>query len=168
MKEWRELLSDYAQGYQKLTRVVDQIPDPALDYSPDGKEWSIRQIIHHLADGACLWSLFIKQALGDQGGEFKLGWYWALPQEEWADIWCYSSRDIRSSLELFKANQENTLSLLEAIEEPREAFLHIHWNPDESEKAVIRDAVRVQIIHLKDHLKDIRKLLDQFQESSAK
>jgi len=63
MKKYQELLDRFGQGSEKLFQAVDKVPEAALDYSPDGNCWSIRQLVHHLADGGAIWGMFIKQAL---------------------------------------------------------------------------------------------------------
>ena len=83
MQEWQELLEEYKKGPERLTEVIQEIPENSLDLSADKDSWTIRQIIHHIVDGDDIWNSFIKQALGEQGGEFlSLSWYWKVPQDE--------------------------------------------------------------------------------------
>ena len=111
-----------------------------------------------------IWGMFIRQALGDPGGEFKLQWYWGRTQDEWTEIWNNSSRDIQSSLDLFRANQESMLSILSFIEKPESYSLQMNLPGGDVHTHTIENAIRWQSIHLADHLEDIRKILGKYKE----
>lgn len=63
-----------------------------LDLPPLVGGWTIRQIVHHIVDGDDLWKACIKAALGNERGEFSLGWYWSLPQQVRAKRWVCAHR----------------------------------------------------------------------------
>ena len=98
-----------------LENTLFGLSDNELDYVPSNGGWSIRQIIHHIADGDDLWKTCIKVALGSEHAEFNLKWYQAIPQIDWAKRWNYEKRSIATSLNLFKANREHILQLMEYV-----------------------------------------------------
>ena len=104
-------ISRYREGPILLEQAVTGLPDADLDARPSGGGWSIRQIVHHLADGDDIWKICIKMAIGNEQAEFTLGWYWLLPQQTWAESWAYSRRSIDISLSLLKASREAMLTL---------------------------------------------------------
>lgn len=161
MADWEKVLQDFSGCSDKLEKAVRYLSAEQLDRMPAGGGWSPRQIIHHLTDGSSIWGMFIHQALAGKGGEFNLHWYWDLPQEEWAEIWEYSPREIEPSLSVYRANQERLIGLLQLIDQPTEYSLDIRIEGHEPESVTILEAVRIQIIHLKGHLADIRKILKQ-------
>ena len=108
-----ELMDSFKQGPSKIEKVIADLSDNDLNYVPINGGWSIRQIIHHIADGDDLWKTCIKMTLGNQQPEFNLKWYQAMPQMEWAKHWNYENRSIAESLNLFKANRDHILQLLE-------------------------------------------------------
>ena len=112
MSKWEAALEDFARCADRLAAEVERIPEQGLDRALDEKSWSVRQIIHHLADAALIWSMFYRQALGDNRGAFPLGWYWSKTQDEWSEIWHYSVRGIQSSLDLYRACNQSALELL--------------------------------------------------------
>jgi uncharacterized damage-inducible protein DinB len=161
MAGWRKVLRDFAGCSDRLENAVGDLSTEQLDRTPGEGGWSPRQIIHHLADGSSIWGMFIHQALVGKGGEFNLHWYWELDQEEWSEIWKYSSREIEPSLSVYRANQERIIGLLQLIDQPTEYSLEIQIEGHDPESITILEAVRIQIIHLKGHLADIRKILKQ-------
>jgi hypothetical protein len=161
MPKWEKVLTDFRDCSERLERGVKDLSEIQLDLEPAGGSWTARQIIHHLADGLSIWSMFIHQALAGKNGEFKLHWYWDLPQEEWADIWNYQTREIEPSLEIYRAVQERLLPLLEDLNNPTELGLMISIQGRDSEFVSIQDAVRIQVLHLREHLAEIRKVLER-------
>ena len=161
MKNWKDIFDQYAQGYEKLSSSVVDISENDLDISPEVDCWTIRQIVHHLADGSIIWAMFIRQALGDQGGEVILQWYWGIKQDDWADKWGYAQRDIQPSLNLFKSSQDTLLSLLNTVDTPQDYSLQINSDNGETSNYSILDIIQMQIDHLDGHLDDINTILKQ-------
>lgn len=159
MSEWKTALDDFSKCGKSLKDVIEQVSDDDLDCSLNENSWSIRQIIHHLADAALIWSMFYRQALGDSDGEFPLEWYWSKTQDEWAKIWNYSSRDIQSSLELYKTCNQSMIELLGSAADPRENHLLLTFPGEETQAMTVESAVRWQSDHLQQHLDEINKIL---------
>jgi uncharacterized damage-inducible protein DinB len=99
-----EVLEDYADGPNRLEAAIAGLPETGLDVALSSDSWTIRQIVHHVADGDDIWKVFIKRAIGNPEGEFTLEWYWQIPQDEWAEHWAYGRRAIEPSLALFRAS----------------------------------------------------------------
>lgn len=110
-----EILELFKQGPNILENALNGLSDNELDYVPSNGGWTIRQIIHHIADGDDLWKTSIKIAFGNEKAEFTLNWYLTYPQIEWARRWNYEKRSIASSLGLLKANRDHILQLLEYV-----------------------------------------------------
>ena len=77
------VLARYMDGPPLLKRTLDGLCPNDLDKPPVNGGWTIRQIVHHVADGDDIWKTCIRIALGNEEAEFTLGWYWSLtPWEE--------------------------------------------------------------------------------------
>jgi uncharacterized damage-inducible protein DinB len=141
-----------------LENALAGLTEADLDASPPQGGWSIRQIVHHVADGDDLWKLCVKQALGNEDGEFTLKWYGALSQDEWAERWGYARRSIDVSLALLKANRDHVMQLLEQV--PDAWQRSISWrNPNgETERVSVGSAIGIQAKHVEHHVKRIREL----------
>lgn len=126
-----------------------------MDAIPEAGGWTIRMIIHHLADGDDLWNLFIKQAMGGARGEFFMQWYWELPQDEWARRWSYPTRAIAPSLALFRANRGHIVQLLECEPQALERTLLISWPKGDSQDISVRWVIEMQTQHVDQHVADI-------------
>ncbi len=112
-KDRDAVLARFRNGPALLEQALSGLQEAELDMSPVRGGWTIRQIVHHIADGDDIWKMCIKQALGNDRSEFSLDWYRALPQDDWADRWAYAQRPVDVSLALLRANRDYVIQLLD-------------------------------------------------------
>jgi hypothetical protein len=67
-----ETLALYISGPDRLQAVLAGLSEMELDSCCAPGEWTIRKIVHHLADGDDIWSMCIKVALGAPGSSLLL------------------------------------------------------------------------------------------------
>jgi len=154
-------LSRYREGPLLLERAVMGLQDTDLDARPSGGGWSIRQIVHHVADGDDIWTMGIKMAIGNEEAEFALGWYGSLTQDTWADRWAYSRRPIGASLSLFKATREHVLQLLECVPEAPNRGVTVRLSGGELERVPIAFVIQMQADHVLHHIKRINAIVQE-------
>lgn len=152
------ILSAYGQGPGRLESALTGLSQAGLDATPPEGGWSIRMIVHHLADGDALWTSFIKQALGGAGGEFMMQWYWAMPQDEWAKRWNYATRPIGGSLALFGANRVHVSQLLHSDPGVLDKTLFIRWPKGDAQEVSVHWVVEMQTQHVEQHVADIARI----------
>lgn len=152
-------LSRYREGPKLLESVVTGVQCCDLDAVPQGGGWTIRQIIHHVVDGDDLWKLGIKMAMGNEQGEFTLGWYWSLSQMQWADRWAYSQRSVDVSLSLFKAMRAHIVELLECVPEAWTRSVGLRTPDGKIERVPIGFVIQMQADHVLHHVERIRCIL---------
>ena len=75
-----ELIANYGSCPSQLEAAILGLSQSNLDLAKGAEGWTIRETIHHIADGDDLWKLFIKRALGNPNGEYAFDWYWQVPQ----------------------------------------------------------------------------------------
>ena len=154
-----DALSRYREGPMLLEHAVMGLRDAELDAKPSGGGWSIRQIVHHIADGDDIWKLGIKMAIGNQQPEFSLGWYRLQTQDAWADRWAYSQRSIGTSLSLLKATREHVLQLLASVPEAWNRAVVVRTPQGEIEQVPVGFVIQMQADHLFHHVERIRAIL---------
>ncbi len=151
------IIASYADGPNQLEAAIAGLSERELDIAERDGTWTIRQIVHHVADGDDIWKVFIKRAIGNPGGEFDLGWYWAMPQDEWVKSWAYAGREIGPSLALFRASRGHIVQLLEHIPEAWERSLLVRWSEGEQQEVKVGWVVKMQAEHVPGHVDDIRR-----------
>ncbi len=152
----KTLLAQYAEGPALLKSALAGLSESDLDLALTADSWSIRQIVHHLADGDDLWKICTKAALGNNEGLFSLQWYWDKPQMEWVESWKYSSRSIKSSLALLRANRQHIVDLVGQIPGGCEKSIRLRWPDGKEERVTVADVLEMQTRHVAGHIQDIQ------------
>ncbi|UCC87301.1 MAG: DinB family protein [Anaerolineales bacterium] len=158
MTDLQALLKRYTEGPEQLEAALADLEEASLDVAKTPDSWTIRQIVHHVADGDDLWSMCIKAALGDSRGLFSYCWYWEKPQAEWADNWTYAGREVEPSLALFRANRRHISQLLHQMPGAWEKYTLITLPDGEEEATSVREVVEMQTQHLEGHIEDIQAI----------
>jgi uncharacterized damage-inducible protein DinB len=149
------IVARYAEGAAELERALVGLDDADLDAPPAQGGWTIRQIVHHIVDGDDLWKAGIKAALGNEQGEFTLEWYWAVPQETWADRWAYSARPIDVSLALFKAVRAHVTQLVGHVPDGWSRSISVRTPSGETTQLTVGAIIEMQADHLQHHVRRI-------------
>lgn len=108
-------LQRYAAGPDYLEKALAGLDEVGLDAAPAEGGWSIRQIVAHVVDGDQIWTLGLKATLGGEGVLFDFQWYWARPQERWAECWGYATRPVGPALDLLRANRRQIAHIVEQL-----------------------------------------------------
>ena len=102
----KETLKLFTSGAEKLEKAVSGLSEKELDYSLAPGEWTIRQIVHHVADDGDGWSFVFKKALGTPGVGFSFGEPGEFPGNEvWSKALACYERPITAALTLIKAHR---------------------------------------------------------------
>jgi hypothetical protein len=149
-----EILVRYAEGPLQLETTLRDLAEADLDQALSAGSWSIRQIVHHLADGDDLWKLCIKIALGNSEGLFDLRWYWAREQVAWRESWQYVVRGIASSLALLGANRRQIAELVRPAGETWERSVRDVRSEGEKAHISIGAMVAIKARHMTAHIEE--------------
>jgi uncharacterized damage-inducible protein DinB len=154
-----ETLAQYADGPAQLEAVFCGLAESDLNLSQSSDSWTIRQIVHHIADGDDIWKTCIKAALGNADGLFSLQWYWDKPQIEWAENWRYTDRSIEISLALFRSNRLHIVELIQQTPNAWEKSIRIRTPRNEETRITIGEVLEIQAYHAVEHIADIQTIL---------
>ena len=152
------MLAQYADGPAQLEGAIAGLAEAGLDAASSADSWSIRQIVHHVADGDDIWKTCIKMALGNSQGVFNLLWYWAMPQNAWAEKWNYAGRAIEPSLALFRANRCHVVQLMQQIPEAWEGHALLKQRDGQETEITVGEVIENQVRHVVQHVNDIRAI----------
>lgn len=151
------ILATYADGPTQLRAAIAGLAEADLDVALDAESWTIRQLVHHVADGDDIWKTCVKAALGCED-PFSLPWYWAIPQNEWVKHWNYAGRAVEPSLALFEANRAHVVQLLQQVPGAGERRVVIRASNDQEHETTVGWVVAMQAQHVVSHVADIRAI----------
>jgi len=149
IKEWITVLENFPQ---QLTNLVINLSNEQLDtsYRPNG--WTIRQVIHHLADSHHNSYTRFKWALTEDKPIIK-----AYYEDRWAELDDSKSAPILLSLNSLTALHAKWTYFLRDLttEELKQVFIH----PDGNEEVSLEENIGIYAWHCKHHYAHIHNLL---------
>lgn len=155
-----ETLERYANGPDELETTVSELSEEDLALSNVQGAWSIRQIVHHIADGDDLWSMAIKAALARSGFHYSQDWY--TTDNAIAEPLDYARRAIEPSLALFRAHRAHIVQLMQHLPGAWERYILFRWPNTEAEEQITAGTmIRWQARHAEEHIEAIRRILRQ-------
>ena len=152
------ILAQYADGPAQLDAALIDLTESDLDLALNADSWTIRQIVHHLADGDDIWKTCIKAALGNSDGLFTLQWYWEKPQMEWSENWHYASRGIELSLELLRANRHHIVELIEHSPGACDRSIRLQRPNKPEVRITVVDVLEIHTQHMVEHVENIQAI----------
>jgi hypothetical protein len=142
-------LKAYADAHGQIMRLVEQLGDADLDRHPPG-EWSVRQIVHHLADTEVFRSTRLRRLLSEPAPLIL-----AFDEGEMARLLHYE-RPISASLALFDASVRSSLELIALM---TAADWSRSGNHSEFGPFTMDDWLQRAVDHLPAHAQQLRETL---------
>ena len=109
-QERDKLIAQYRDGYATIAESLLRITPEEADARPGPGRWTVREIIHHLADSEMTAAIRLRRLLAEDRPEIK-----GYDQDEFARR-LYYDRPYETSLEVFKYARESTAELLERMQ----------------------------------------------------
>ena len=159
MDNLEKVMNDFTNGIQLFDDLIGEISEKDLDKQRAEGKWTVRQIIHHIADSEIIWSAAIKAALGNPGCTFDFSWY--ILDNKWADPLFYHIREIQLEADLFRLSRKQVAVLLSLFQDPWAQLFTVSHDklPEGKLDFSVLKAIKWQIQHLNIHLSQIKKTL---------
>jgi len=153
IKEWIKVLEDFPL---QLNNLVNNLSNNQLDtpYRPDG--WTVRQVIHHLADSHHNSYTRFKWALTEDKPVIKTYY-----EDRWAQLEDSKSAPILLSLNALTALHAKWVYFLKSLdpEELKQVFIH----PDGHEEVSLAENIGIYAWHSKHHYAHIDNLIKRME-----
>jgi DinB superfamily len=109
--ERQQLIAQYKDGYRVIAEALTKVTAEELDANPAPGKWSVRQIVHHLADSEMTAAVRFRLLVAEDRPAIK-----GYDQDRFAGRLHYE-RSHEASLELFRAVRASTAELMGCLEE---------------------------------------------------
>jgi DinB superfamily len=107
--ERKKLIEQYREGYAAVSEALLKITPEELDFKPGPGKWSVRDIIHHLADSEMTAAVRLRLLLAVERPTIQ-----GYDQDEFARR-LYYDRPHEASLELFRVARQSTAEILDRL-----------------------------------------------------
>jgi hypothetical protein len=145
-----EILAQYAQGPAELEAALEGLAEADLDLAREEGGWSIRQIVHHVADTDILFGETMKVALSAPGATMTRPR--AVGNERIATAPEYSKRPIGTSIQLVRVFHQYIVELVQYVPDVDACYVV----DAEGRRHVFTSAMAgVVVEHAEEHLEEI-------------
>jgi uncharacterized damage-inducible protein DinB len=135
----------------QLTQLLAGIPEGEWSRRPGPDQWSITEILAHLADSELVYGFRIRLILEGGGPPIQ-----SIDQDAWVRLTRYAEQDPTLSLDSIRINRERLVRLLERLPQESWERYGIH---SERGKETVSQIVHLLAGHDLAHIKQIRERL---------
>jgi hypothetical protein len=148
-KERDEKIELYGRGVDLLTEALKDIPREMWQFKPAPTEWSVHEIIIHLADSESNAALRARKLMVEPGGTIM-----GYDQDKWAVELNYHDQSWEAALETVRLVRKTTYALLKR--QPEEVFTHALKHPEYEEPYTFEKWIKIYSGHIPAHIEQIK------------
>lgn len=148
-KERSEKIELYGRGYELLKAALAEVPQEAMQFKPEPKEWSVHEVLVHIADSESNAALRARKLIVEPGG-LLMGY----DQDEWVISLKYHEHSIGDALETTRLVRKTTYELLKR--QPDEVFTHSVRHPEYDEPYTFEQWINIYSAHIPGHIEQIQ------------
>ena len=156
-EEINEKIELYGRGFDLLTATLAEIPKEAWQFKPDPKEWSIHEIIIHLADSESNAALRARKLAVEPGGTLM-----GYDQDVWANKLGYHDQNYEDALQFVKYARLTTYNWIKTL--PDEIFTHTVVHPEYEEPYTFEMWLEIYSSHIPGHIEQIKNNVKLWRE----
>lgn len=148
-EERNEKIELYGCGYDQLVEALKDIPKEIWTFHPAPGEWSVHEVLVHLADSESNAALRARKLIVEPGGTLM-----GYDQEKWATALDYHDQSYEDALEIVRLVRKSTYELLR--KQPAEVFGHWVKHPEYEEPYTFENWLNIYSAHIPGHIDQIR------------
>jgi hypothetical protein len=154
-QERNEKLELYGSGFSLLKAALAEVPVEAMKFKPEPTEWSVHEIIIHIADSESNAALRARKLIVEPGS-MLVGY----DQDKWAIELNYHDQDLEDALETTRLVRKTTYELLK--KQPEEVFTHAVIHPERAEPFTFERWLQIYSGHIPGHIEQIRENVKKY------
>jgi hypothetical protein len=147
-KERNEKIELYGKGFEMLVEILKDVPPEMWKFKPEPKEWSVHEVLIHLADSESNAALRARKLIVEPGGTLM-----GYDQDQWAIELNYHEQNIEDALETVRLVRKTTYELLK--KQPDEVFEHTAKHPEYEEPYTFEQWLNIYSAHIPGHIEQI-------------
>jgi hypothetical protein len=154
MNEIEKLLERFRRGPEVMAAVLTGAAGAEVDFQPEPRQWSIRQIVAHVSDAEVAATFRFRRVIAEENPTLE-----AFDQDAWSARLDYARRKPSQSLETFRRLRQENYELLRGASP--ETFART-GNHTESGAVTLLDLVKELADHPESHAQQIRGVRDAY------
>jgi hypothetical protein len=160
-EERAEKIKLYGEGFDMLKAALHDIPRKAWKFKPAENEWSIHEVIVHLADSETNAALRARLLAVEPGQPLM-----AYDQDKWANELNYHGQDVDDALKLVKFARRTTYNWLKTL--PEAVFENTVKHPEYEEPYSFDKWIGIYSNHIPGHIEQINTNFEIWKKTNKK
>jgi uncharacterized damage-inducible protein DinB len=152
-----KLLEEYRYGYQLLRNATRGLSEEELRFKPDAGNWSIHQILIHVADSELVSTQRLKKVLTEEAPLLM-----SFDQDAWASSLEYEKLDRELHLLLFKLLRSSMLPILAQLPEQKWERVGIYADAG---PFTLKQLLEYRVDHVRGHLAQIARVREAYRRN---
>jgi hypothetical protein len=148
-KERNEKIELYGRGFSLLKIALAEVPQEAMKFKPAQTEWSVYEIIIHIADSETNAALRARKLIVEPGGTLM-----GYDQDVWANTLHYHDQNLDDALETTRLVRKTTYELLKR--QPDGVFKNAVKHPEYNEPYTFDKWINIYSAHIPGHIEQIQ------------
>lgn len=144
------LIATYREGPAVVRKAVESLSDAELDHRPADGSWTVRMVVHHLADSEMTSAIRLRRLIAEDNPVIQ-----GYDEEQFARVLFYD-RPIATSLEAIAVARQSTAEILDRLSEEQWQRAGTH---SESGPYSVETWLEIYAAHCHDHARQIRRAL---------
>lgn len=155
-----QILLRFTSSAEKLQTLVQDLSETDLNMPCEEDGWTIRQIIHHIADDCDVWSMCIKKAIATPSTIVRFEGFPG--NDAWAQALEFGRRETGSAIDLIGAHRRYLAQLVMHFSDLWEHTVKFANSEGEIVgEMTIRQMVNMLAEHMLEHVNTIEKIRTQ-------
>jgi hypothetical protein len=148
-KERNEKIEHYGRGFSLLKALLAEVPQEAMKFKSAPTEWSVYEIIIHIADSESNAALRARKLIVEPGGALM-----GYDQDKWTDTLKYHEHNLEDALEVTRLARKTTYELLKR--QPDDVFKNAAKHPEYDEPYTFEKWINIYSAHIPGHIEQIQ------------
>jgi hypothetical protein len=158
-EERNQKIDLYGMGFSMLTEALNAIPREAWKFRPAPGEWSVHEVIIHLADSETNAALRARKLAAEPGGTLM-----GYDQDKWAVELNYHDQDTDDALQVTRLARLTTYKWLKTL--PDDVFTHSVKHPEYDDPYTFEKWINIYAAHIPGHIEQIKNNYELWKKQS--
>ena len=148
----KQRIETYGTAHQTFVAALERFPREMWHFRPASDQWTIHEIIVHIADSEAIGYVRCRRFLAEPGSSI-LGY----DESTWARELVYDGQSTDDALELFKWLRHNSYALIRDLPESAWSNTAVH---SESGSMTLDDWFDLYARHIPDHIEQMQGIFE--------
>jgi hypothetical protein len=150
------LVQNFLDSQVRFDAVLDRVPDGGLDWAEKEGEWTIREVVHHVAEDCNVYAFIIERALATPGCNVIFGEFPG--NEPWGKALKWHDRPVEPARDLIRTHRAFLAEMLSSLPDQWENTIHFK---DESGKELVEQNTIQMVEMLTDHMDEHTEMIEK-------